>query len=38
MLLCTLGFKVLSMRSAYSPAIRDECMEAFTAVDNIETV
>ena len=38
MLLYTLGFKVLSMRSVYSPAIRDEYIEAFTTVDNIKTV
>ncbi|KAL8893244.1 MAG: hypothetical protein Q9192_005457 [Flavoplaca navasiana] len=36
MLLCTLGFKVLSMRSAHSAAVRDECVEAFTTKGNIE--
>ena len=36
--LCTLGFKVLSMRSADSAAVRDECVEAFTTIGNIEDV
>ena len=38
MVLCTLGFKVLSMRSAHSAAVRDECVEAFTSTGNIEDV
>ncbi|KAI4096392.1 MAG: hypothetical protein LQ339_006980 [Xanthoria mediterranea] len=38
MVLCTLGFKVLSMRSAHSATVRDECVDAFTSTGNIEDV
>lgn len=36
--MCTLGFKVFSIRSAHSAAVRDECVESFTTTGNIGKV